>query len=96
MTEKLIQKDLNSVKKDLIVLFAMDKQDEYHLQDVSFSLIRTVLESLNYTLKDEQNSSPSSCDWAKNFCYSIIDINGNKKWVIEGSLWYGDIIISKL
>lgn len=94
MIEQRIQKDLNTLKKDLDVLFTNNKQDEYHLQNIPFSLIRVVLESLGYTLNDE--FSKCSNDWAKHFCYSISDKNKNKKWIIEGTLWYGDILISKL
>ena len=90
--ENLIKRDLSNLENDFKRLLLTADKDKYNLGNISLSSIRTVLESIHYSLKEE--SAPEG--WSYDFSYSIIDSNNKKQWYLQGSLWYGDIVLSKL
>lgn len=89
--EEYIKECLDSIDVKLRVILATGTDEVYNLRDTSFSLIRKAAEACGFTIEEEADKNSWSCD----YLYSIWK-DDKRIWLVEGSLWYGDVKLSRI
>jgi len=89
--ERTISNYVDAIEVKLTSLILLGNDKTYNLNYVSFGLIRKVCDKLGYQIN--QTYPPEG--WSADYAYVIINKEHKTIWFIEGSLWYGELKLTK-